>query len=137
MSEYRLSVELPVRFSDTDAMGHANNARYLSYLEEARFKYAREVLAVSDWRVSFILARVEIDYRSPAFCGETVVVAMRVSKIGGASFEATYQLTDKASGRLVAGAKTVQVWYDYPNQRVSRIPAHMVAKLRAFDAVGA
>ncbi|MBI4347904.1 MAG: acyl-CoA thioesterase [Elusimicrobia bacterium] len=137
MSEYRISVELPVRFSDTDAMGHANNARYLSYLEEARFKYAKDVLGISDWRVSFILARVEIDYRSPAFCGETVVVAMRVSKIGGASFEATYRLTDKASGRLVAEAKTVQVWFDYPNNKVIRVPTDMAAKLRAFDGVEA
>lgn len=137
MSEYRLTVELPVRFSDTDAMGHANNSRYLSYLEEARFKYAREVLDITDWKVSFILARVEIDYRSPAVCGEIVVVAMRVSKIRGASFEATYRLTEKASGRLVAEAKTVQVWFDYPNSKVARIPAEVAGRLRAFDNVPA
>lgn len=135
MSEYRLTLDLPVRFSDTDAMGHANNARYLSYLEEARFKYACEVLGIGDWRVSFILARVEIDYRSPVVCGETVVVAMRVCKIGGASFEAAYRLTEKASGRLVAEAKTVQVWYDYPNNKVVRMPAEIVKKLKAFDNV--
>ncbi|MEA2609282.1 MAG: Thioesterase-like superfamily, partial [Chloroflexota bacterium] len=31
-------VEIVVRFADTDAMGHVNNAVYLSYMETARIK---------------------------------------------------------------------------------------------------
>lgn len=136
MSAYRVSVELPVRFSDTDAMGHANNAAYLSYLEEARFEYLRRLFDLKDWkRVSIILARVEIDYRSPAFAGETLVVGIRTSKLGGASFEATYTITEKASGRVVAEAKTVQVWYDYETGKVTRLPAQAAERLREFDAV--
>lgn len=138
MSEYRVTIELPVRFSDTDAMGHANNAAYLSYLEEARFAYMRCLFDVKDWKkLSIILARVEIDYRSPSFCGETLVVGIRTSKVGGASFEAAYAVTEKASGRLVAEAKSVQVWYDYATGKVSRIPGEAARRIREFDSVAA
>ena len=131
MSEFQVSVELPVRFSDTDAMGHVNNAAYLSYLEEARFAYMRRLFDVKDWReIRIILARVEIDYRSPAFCGETLAVGIRTSKVGGASFDAAYRITDKASERLVAEAKTVQVWYDYETNKVARIPPEAAARLK-------
>ncbi len=136
MKGFNLEVELPCRFSDTDAMGHVNNAAYLSYLEEARFAYMRKLFDVKDWsKIGIILARVEIDYRSPAFCGETVVVGLRCSKVGGASFEATYRIEEKATGRLVAEAKTVQVWYDYKTSKVSRIPAEAAATLRSFEGL--
>ncbi|MBI4424826.1 MAG: acyl-CoA thioesterase [Elusimicrobia bacterium] len=129
-------MELPARFSDLDALGHVNNAVYLSYLEEARVAYLRDVLGVTDARrVEFILARVEIDYRSPVVLGETVRVAVRVTRIGGASFDAEYELTDKASGRLVAQAKTVQVWYDFKASKVSRVPAEVAAAMRRFDSL--
>ena len=136
MKSFNLTVELVCRFSDTDAMGHVNNAAYLSYLEEARFGYMRKLFDVKDWsKIGIILARVEIDYRSPAFCGETVVVGIRTSKVGGASFEASYRLEDKATGRLVAEAKSVQVWYDYKSSKVSRIPAEAAERLRSFEAL--
>jgi len=39
-----------VRFADTDAMGHVNNAVYLSYLEAARVEYIRRVFGVVEPR---------------------------------------------------------------------------------------
>lgn len=136
MTGYKVVVDVPVRFSDTDAMGHTNNARYLSYLEEARFAYMKRLFDVRDWKkIGIILARVEIDYRSPSFCGELLAVGIRVSKLGGASFEAAYTIEDKATGRLVAEAKTVQVWYDYAASKVSRIPADAAKRLREFEGL--
>ena len=32
-------LEVDVRFGDTDAMGHANNSRFLTYCESARIAY--------------------------------------------------------------------------------------------------
>ena len=35
--------EIQVRFADTDAMGHVNNAKYLTYCEIARISYWTDV----------------------------------------------------------------------------------------------
>ena len=36
-------VEVQVRFADTDAMRHVNNAKYLTYCEIARLRYWTDV----------------------------------------------------------------------------------------------
>ena len=53
-----------VRFRDCDAMGHVNNAVYSTYLEEARIGVLGDL-------IDFILARVEIDFRSELRPGRT------------------------------------------------------------------
>lgn len=136
MDGYKLVSVVPVRFADTDALGHVNNANYLSYLEVARVDYLREAIGVSkisDFGV--ILARVEIDYKSPAFHHETMLVGCRVSKIGGASVVMDYRIEDKATGRLVAEAKTVTVTFDYALNKPMRVPQDQRTKMEAYDGI--
>lgn len=136
LDEYRVRNDIEVRFRDTDALGHVNNAVYLSYLESGRLAYMREVFAVTDWRnVDFIVARVEIDYRSPSFVGETLTVGTRVIRLGGASFDMDYRIIEKKKGRLVAQAKTVQVCFDYKANKVKRLSEDFMETVRSYDGV--
>ena len=93
-----------VRFSDCDPMGHVNNAAYSTYLEQAR-------MAVLGGLEPFILARVEIDFRSELRSGEEIEVRTRCPRIGTRSFDLEHELW--AAGRLAAEAKSVLVGYDY------------------------
>ena len=93
-----------VRFRDCDAMGHVNNAVFSTYLEEAR-------IGVLGGLSPFILARVEIDFRSELRAGDEVEVRSRCSRIGTKSFELEHRIV--AGDRLVADAKSVLVGYDY------------------------
>lgn len=136
MEGFRLVSDVQVRFADTDALGHVNNAVYLSYLEIARVDYLREVLGrvhVKDFGV--ILARVEIDYKSPAFPHESLRVGCRTDALGGSSIEMSYRVEEKAGGRLVALAQSVIVYYDYALARPVRIPADVRDKIEAYDAL--
>jgi acyl-CoA thioester hydrolase len=93
-----------VRFRDCDAMGHVNNAVYSTYLEEAR-------IGVLGNLSSFILARVEIDFRAELRIGEEIEVRTRCSRIGTKSFDLEHVIA--AGDRVVAEAKSVLVAYDY------------------------
>ena len=109
------SHRLEVRFRDCDALGHVNNAVYLTYLEQARFNHWRAVgIAGTDGeRVpGVILARVEIDYRRPATYGETLEIQLGIAAIGRTSFTYEYEILDEQR-QLVASARTVLVRYDY------------------------
>jgi acyl-CoA thioester hydrolase len=107
-----------VRFRDLDGMGHVNNAVFLTYLEQARLAWFGEAeeLPLRD----VILARTEIDFRSPLHVGEAVEVGVRPSRIGTKSFELEYEL--RADGRLVAEAKSVLVGYDYERGASIAVP---------------
>lgn len=136
MDGYRLVVEVPVRFSDMDAMGHVNNATYLTYLEAARVEYLDRVFGVVDPKeYGVIIARVEIDYKSPASNRETILVGCRVESLGGSSIKMDYRLEEKSTGRLVALAKTVTVAYDYAAGRPTRIREEWRAKMEDFDGI--
>ena len=103
-AEFRHRSTLDVRFRDVDLMGHVNNAVYSTFLEEAR-------IDVLGGLADFILARVEIDFRSELRAGEEIEVGTRCSRIGTKSFELEHEI--RANGRLAAEAKSVLVGYDY------------------------
>ena len=100
-----------VRFRDCDSMGHVNNAVFSTYLEESR-------IGVLGGLAPFILARVEIDFRSELRQGEEVEVRTRCSRIGTKSFDLEHVIV--AGDRTVAEAKSVLVAYDY--ERAESVP---------------
>ena len=83
-----------VRWRDCDAMGHVNNAVYSTFLEEARIE-ALGGLA------EFILARVEIDFRSELRAAEEIEVRTRCSRIGTKSLDLEHEI--HATGARRAG----------------------------------
>ncbi len=109
-----------VRFRDCDAMGHVNNAVYSTYLEEARIGVLGDL-------IDFILARVEIDFRSELRAGEDVEVRTRCSRIGTKSFDLEHEIT--ADGRVVAEGKSVLVSYDYERGESVPVPDELRERL--------
>jgi acyl-CoA thioester hydrolase len=136
---HRLTIE--VRFADTDAMGHVNNATYLTYCEIARIKYWTDVTGVPiDHRVtgleSLILAEARITYRAPTFYGETVTVETRATKIGRTSFHLEHRLTAAQPGgeaRLVAVSDSVLVRYDYAAAKPVPLSAEYIAAMESYE----
>ncbi len=136
MSEPKWTVVAPLRprFRDTDAMGHINNAVYVTYLEVARQEYWRAFRDDENYRVvPFILARVEVDFRSEALMHETLELCIRCSFIGGKSFGFDYEIREQKSQRLVVAARSVQVFYDYATKTSIPCPDEMRARFEAFE----
>ena len=121
--------ELEVRFRDCDAMGHVNNAVYLTYLEQARFAHWQRLTGVTGIPRNFILARIECDYRAPATVGDRLIVRLRVAAVGNSSFTYEYEVSKGRTREVVATARTVQVMYDYAAGRPVRIPDDVRARL--------
>ena len=127
------SHSLEVRFRDCDAMGHVNNAVYLTYLEETRFAYWRSLWGPdlrSNGTPGIILARAEIDYRRPAKYGETLEIRMTLDRIGRTSIASSYEVVNQL-GDLTANAKTVIVVYDYATGQPVPVSESIRARLMA------
>ena len=121
---FRHRTTLQVRFRDIDAFGHVNNAVFFTYVELARIRYLLDVLRPDQpfERMPLILARVELDYRSPIAFGEEVEVETRVDRIGRTSFAMSHRMTAGPDGRLVGDVQTVLVTYDYESARPFPVP---------------
>ena len=132
--EFTVVHEILPRFRDTDAMGHINNAVYVTYLEVARQVYWKRLDAHADYRrVPFILAHVDIDFRSEALVSEVLEVGLRLEWIGEKSFAFTYRVWEKTRRRTVAEARTVQVCYDYAAKQTMTMPAELKRALESFE----
>jgi acyl-CoA thioester hydrolase len=126
--------EIHPRFRDTDAMGHLNNAVYVTYLEVARQVYWGRFDQDADYsRVPFILAHVTIDFRSEALVSEVLEIGIRCEWIGGKSFAFVYEIREKETRRLVVEATSVQVCYDYAAKRSIPMPEDVRARLETLE----
>lgn len=135
--------EVEVRLSDTDAMGHVNNARYLTYVEIARVAYYERVtgnalpIGVHGAEEGMILAEIRMTYRSPAFYGETLTVESRVDRIGRTSFGMVHRITAPESrygpARLIALADSTLVSYDYVDEHPIPVPDEWRAAISDYE----
>jgi acyl-CoA thioester hydrolase len=140
---FRYEHQVEVRFGDTDALGHVNNAVYLSYFEAARAGYYAAVTGATFGtgetaaERTFLIAEAHVVYRAPAFFGERLLVGCRFDWVGRSSFGLAYRVRAEASAlasaRLVADGATVQVFYDLRRGRPMRAPADLLAEFERFE----
>ena len=139
--DFAHTVQIDVRFADTDAMGHVNNAVYLTYCEIARIRYWTDVTGEPiapghEGAESLILAEARITYRAPVFHGERVTVETRATSVGRSSFVLEHRLTANLPDeqpRLVATSESVMVRYDYATDRPTPLGAAFIAAIETFE----
>ena len=130
---YEVSAQIQVRFKDLDAMGHVNNAVYLTYLEMARVQYFRELLGdLKACSFEFIMARVEIDFLAPVQMEDALVCRIGVTSFGRSTFEFSYLLESQESGQAVARAKSLQVMYDYSAGQSRKLDSDTKGRMAAL-----
>ena len=90
-----------VRWDDIDSFGHVNNAKYLTYIQEARFLWSPII--------EMVVARAEVDFIEPIYEGGRFYdVNLWVEAIGNSSFTMGYEVVGD-NGVVHAKVKTVQV----------------------------
>ena len=134
MSAFKFSTQIEVRFRDLDALGHVNNAVYLTYFEIARFHYWRKLFGNEAFhRHSFVVVRAECNYRSPAQSGEVLHVFAKVSELKKSSFVFEYQIIESQTGRVVADGLTVQACFDPEANRAKPISEELRESILKFE----
>ena len=107
----RHTAKVHVRWDDLDAFGHINNAKYLTYVQEARADFtwfARQAAGKTPLLFDMVVARAEVDYIEPIYDGGMDIdCQIWITRIGHASFEMEYEIIHK--GVIRARVKTTQV----------------------------
>jgi acyl-CoA thioester hydrolase len=127
-------VEIRVYYEDTDCGGVVYYANYLKYFERARTEYLESrgwsVASLMEQGTVFVVVHAEVDYRSPARYGETLIIETVVSDISAASFTFAHVVKDKTSGRVVVEGSARLAATD-GNGKVKRLDKTMVAALQS------
>ena len=106
--------------ADIDFMGHVNNARYLSWVQDAVLSHwhklaPADAVAAHGW----VALKHEITYRKPAFLDDEVIAKVVLESIQGA--RACYQTVVKRGETVLAEVKSSWCVIDNATLRPARI----------------
>lgn len=125
-------MEIKIYYEDTDCGGVVYYANYLRYMERGRTEYLAErgvsVKDMMDQGTIFVVSRAEIDYRSAARYGDTIMLETSVEERTGATLLFRHRFTDKQSGRLLAEGTVRMVCADLKS-RPKRMPREMAERV--------
>ncbi|MEX2533219.1 MAG: acyl-CoA thioesterase [Nitriliruptoraceae bacterium] len=98
-----------VQFGDLDVLGHVNNLTYLRIAQTSRVDYLQQICDAPYNGLTYVLARVTVDFRAQGFYKDELVCGTRVSRLGTKSFDVFQQIMRIADGQVMADVNSVMV----------------------------
>ncbi len=133
LMDYPSVVEVPVQWSDQDAFGHVNNAKYLTWFETSRIVYVKQCGMghfMDNSKIGPILASATCNYRQQVAFPNDVLVGTRVSRVGRRSFTMEHRILSRDADGVVADGQSIIVMFDYEKQESVYVPEEL---RNAFD----
>lgn len=135
MDGFPFSMRQEVVLRDLDAFGHVNNAVFLTYVENARVAYLRDVVGVrTREEISNIMASVTIDFRAQVSFGDELEIGVRTERIGTKSFRLVYRMV-RQDGEVAAEATSAQVMFDFDANRGIEVPPEWRSAIESHDGL--
>jgi acyl-CoA thioester hydrolase len=119
--------DIQVRFADSDALGHINNASFATYAEMARLQFL-STLGESVQRM--ILANLTIDFRRQVLVTDAVHVDSWVERLGTSSMAIAHTIF--ANDERAAEIKSVVVYFDYAASKAMPLTEEMRRGLEPY-----
>lgn len=111
---------IKVRGYHLDVYGHVNNARYLEFLEEARWCFLEErtdLATFVDGEVEIVVTRIDIHYRKPSRLGQRLRIATSVDALAERRGVLLQQVTVEGSDDPVCEARVTFALVDPKTER--------------------
>jgi len=142
-----MQTTIKVRGYHLDVYQHVNNARYLEFLEEARWQWLEEADAFN-WLIAqklafvvvnininyrpFVVVNININYRRPAVLGDRLIIESEVSQLSGRSGIIAQRVLLAEDGTLVADAMLTFVCIDLRTQKAVPLEGELRERLAAL-----
>ncbi|MEO0895898.1 MAG: thioesterase family protein [Bacteroidota bacterium] len=105
MSNRTSYTEITVRSWTLDLYGQVSNAKFLEFLEEARWNHFEgffESGMFMDIGLAFVLVNVNLNYSAPAHLGDVLEVRTTIDRVGEKSITLAHQIIKKPSEEVIA-----------------------------------
>ena len=130
-----MGMQIRIYYEDTDCGGVVYYANYRKYFERARTDFLEQrglsVAGILKQGTQFMVVRAEVNYRSPARYGETLIIETTLAHSGKASVTFAHVLRERISGRMVADGSATLVSTDLKG-KVKRTAPSFLKALRSF-----
>ena len=114
MKEFKVELEINIRFSDTDAMGVVWHGNYLRFFEDAREAFGNnyDLRYIDMYNEGYFtpIVKSEINHKSPLYYGDKVKAVATLIPTAAAKLVFEYEIINLTSNSLSATGKTVQIF---------------------------
>ncbi|SMO73071.1 acyl-CoA thioesterase [Melghirimyces algeriensis] len=121
-------IEIEVRPTEIDVMGHVNNAKYLEYMEWGREDWYNKAELpfdrLTEMNIGTVTVNININYRKEARLGEHLTIYTQPVKKGRTSYTLKHVIVNEA-GERVADAEVISVTIDLETRKSVPIPAEL------------
>ena len=138
MADFHFYHLIEVRYGDLDPQGHVNNAKFLTYMEQARVFYFKQLKlweGGSFLNFGVILADLQITFKKAIQFGDPIRVGVRITQMGNKSMTSEYRIEDGRDASLFATGTSVLVAYDYGTKRSVSIPEEWRNLILQFEGL--
>lgn len=119
-------LEIPVLETDADVFEHANNTRYIGWMQEIAIAhsvfYGWDDQRYLDYGGGWFVRRHIVDYIHPVYPGETLLGETWVESMKHVSCVRKYRFTRKSDGRLISNAETCWAFVSFKTGKPFRVP---------------
>jgi len=128
------TISVKVRGYHLDVYGHVNNARYLEFLEEARWAMLEhmdlEALLVKG--ILFVVVNININYRRPAGLNSLLTVESTLKSVGTHSAVLSQVVKFKENGNIAADAEVTFVLLNSKTHQPMKLEGDLAQLLSAI-----
>ncbi len=139
MSEFHFYQPIEVRYGDLDPQGHVNNAKHLTYFEQARVEYLVKLGLFgknqSFMEIGIIIADIHITYHAPIHWGDPIKVGARTARIGNKSMTMVQAVVNTETGEVCSSGTLVLVTFDYGAKKTIPVPEEWREKISVFENI--
>lgn len=132
-----MQTTIKVRGYHLDVYQHVNNARYLEFLEEARWQWLEEVEAfhwLLEQKLAFVVVNININYRRPAVLGDVLAIESEITQLNGRSGIIAQRVMLAGQETVVADAALTFVCIDLRTQKAVALEGELRERLMRLMA---
>jgi thioesterase-3 len=129
------SIKIKVRGYHLDMYQHVNNARYLEFLEEARWDFIESKIDLKDWMkkgLGFVVACITINYRKPASLDQVLEIKSNISRMNIRSATIKQKIFLEDTDKLVADADVTFVIVDTKTGKPVSLKGELLDIMKSF-----
>jgi acyl-CoA thioester hydrolase len=135
-SSFKHTVQLRVRYGETDQMGYCYYGNYASYFEVGRVEALRSLgmsyKQLENDGVMLPVSHFEVDYVRPALYDDELSVTTAIVELKGARLFFDYEIHNEQK-ELIARAKTTLVFVARSTMKPVAPPSHFVDLMHKYD----
>jgi acyl-CoA thioester hydrolase len=130
------SVEVRVRYSETDQMGVVYHGSYVPYFEIGRVEWLRNkgvsYKSLEESGIALPIVSMHLNYKKPARYDDLLTINTKLKKYSGVKIEFDCEILNE-NQELLTTAHFILVFVDIKNGKPIEPPKYILDIMKAFD----